>query len=541
MASLTCAYEERAKKSINSNLFRQPNDRDIETGSKKHLWINEDHEGTINAQVFDLEDHGDYSGHSDLQQLLMHATRVPALGRTSRRIIIMEDINRRYAELLGVRLKIPPEFFFAHCSEFLNLSVVDECSAVQYGRYWRVPIPQKRTLLPISKEQCGAWNIESGFFNRHVVFVEQYGINVEIGFNGQVSYWATEYDSGSWTGNPPDNSLWTIKLTIVVFILVDPHITTLRREQSPHEVKELVPLRICYRHNTEVTSNTTEDPLVQAEHRSLYASLVASHATALVAHTSRPLSATAFVRNLVRAAWEEYIWKEEWEVNDTLIQDNDDHRYYQGLSPSEVGEKENEKAKKYQAIINARRGLKLRQRRLKDINHAFALEDVELHAEHDQGGTAKLKLEREGRLWKRLRDKLEDMDASLSQHMDEYAQRAAMEERFEANRQAADAERQARSAGQLTKIATIIVPCTFVASIFSMGGSFAAGEDLFYVYWAISVPATVALLIWVLHKDIRKTWKDLRSTEWRKSQRRTWKLWLTAGCVADVEKGTKDM
>jgi hypothetical protein len=40
-----------------------------------------------------------------------------------------------------------------------------------------------------------------------------------------------------------------------------------------------------------------------------------------------------------------------------------------------------------------------------------------------------------------------------------------------------------------------------------MGGSFAAGEDLFYVYWAISVPMTVALLVWVIHREVLEWWK----------------------------------
>ncbi|KAF3008425.1 hypothetical protein E8E13_002398 [Curvularia kusanoi] len=97
--------------------------------------------------------------------------------------------------------------------------------------------------------------------------------------------------------------------------------------------------------------------------------------------------------------------------------------------------------------------------------------------------------------WKLLENRLATLEAACTDHMDEFAQRAVMEEK-------SAAIRQARSAGQLTKIATIIVPCTFVASIFSMGGSFAAGEKNLYVYWVISVPITIVLLLWVLHEDI---------------------------------------
>lgn len=107
-----------------------------------------------------------------------------------------------------------------------------------------------------------------------------------------------------------------------------------------------------------------------------------------------------------------------------------------------------------------------------------------------------------------------------------YSTRSAMEEAYEAKMQTKQADRQtttanrmARSSGQLTKIATIIVPCTFVASIFSMGGDFAAGESLFYVYWIISVSTTVGLLSWILHEDIAgvveksKRWMNSRRTK----------------------------
>ncbi|TGO47240.1 hypothetical protein BCON_0287g00100 [Botryotinia convoluta] len=123
------------------------------------------------------------------------------------------------------------------------------------------------------------------------------------------------------------------------------------------------------------------------------------------------------------------------------------------------------------------------------------------------------------------------------------------------------ANRQARSAGQLTKIATAVVPSTVVASVFSMGGNFAAGEKLFLVYWAISLPVTLALLIWVLHEDISKAWSQLtarrRSKEHESDDsesgtcsscesagtnpKRNWRRFLrrrSKGAIVDEEKAT---
>ena len=42
-----------------------------------------------------------------------------------------------------------------------------------------------------------------------------------------------------------------------------------------------------------------------------------------------------------------------------------------------------------------------------------------------------------------------------------------------------------------------------------MGGNFAAGEKVFPIYWAISLPVTFALLIWVLREEISKAWPRL--------------------------------
>lgn len=104
-----------------------------------------------------------------------------------------------------------------------------------------------------------------------------------------------------------------------------------------------------------------------------------------------------------------------------------------------------------------------------------------------------------------------NMRTEVAEYMEIFAQRATMEESFAARS-------QARSAGQLTIIATVAVPCAFVASIFSMGGPFAAGEPLFGVYWAISIPATLILLIWVLFatsKRLRRVLQQVGAQLWR--------------------------
>jgi hypothetical protein len=109
MIERTKKYECRANRALESGLFTLPNDSNAEAGSKKYLWVNETYERNVRARVFDLQGEQD-CGELNLRDLLMHATRRSIAGKISRRIIIVEGMSRRYAEILGVRLDIPPDF-----------------------------------------------------------------------------------------------------------------------------------------------------------------------------------------------------------------------------------------------------------------------------------------------------------------------------------------------------------------------------------------------------------------------------------------------
>jgi hypothetical protein len=97
MIERTKKYECRANRALESGLFTLPNDS------------NETYERNVRARVFDLQGEQD-CGELNLRDLLMHATRRSIAGKISRRIIIVEGMSRRYAEILGVRLDIPPDF-----------------------------------------------------------------------------------------------------------------------------------------------------------------------------------------------------------------------------------------------------------------------------------------------------------------------------------------------------------------------------------------------------------------------------------------------
>lgn len=293
--------------------------------------------------------------------------------------------------------------------------------------------------------------------------------------------------------------------------------------KNPETTLKLGPRLFSGRSATEVLPSATEGPIKQAESRSLYESIWKAHAAVAVEHDCKPISGTAFVRNLVRAAWEQLISQREWALFDYFQQDRYEHELYEGINAMKQKHAEKDRnAQNFHGMMGRRVELQMWRKRLKTAMRAFSMDTVDQGSEQRVPVHAKLtcSLTQEGRIWTELYEKLATMEATISNHMEALSARAALEGSFAAYRQAEEANRQtnianrhARSSGQLTKIATIIVPCTFVASIFSMGGPFAAGEHLFFVYWAISVPITIALLSWVLHGDIKKMWHKWRGNQ----------------------------
>ncbi|KAG9197579.1 hypothetical protein G6514_001242 [Epicoccum nigrum] len=487
------------KKTLRRGLLNIPGGYDSFCSSlepyPKYLWINDEYDGIIRSNVIQLCGDTPFPIFAEgaTQERLMSATTTPQPDEKCRRIIIVEDMNRRTAELLGVRLNIPTEFFFAHCNPGrLHLSVVNGASAPQLDQYWRVYLPGIRWVLgPLNEdEHSGDWMVEAGssYRENNTLLIGPKGCDgLHIDANEYVSYWATEYENESWT----------------IVLLVDPKERTLRRENDRKStLKANSPRLDPGRFATEVLPSATENPMTQAENRSI------------------PMSGTAFVRNLIRAVWEESIYRTEAEINDKLYEDRFQYGFYRDVKQTYTENDRN--AQSYHGLIQKRIEVQFWREQLKRTTYAFSM-DIDYQRSQPQLPT-KLTEARESRIWARLHEKLATMESTISNHMEAFSARAALEVSFaayrqaeeskhqtrEANEQTTIANRHARSAGQLTKIATIIVPCTFVASIFSMGGSFAAGEHLFFVYWAISVPITAALLAWVLHKDIKEMWHKWR-------------------------------
>lgn len=285
----------------------------------------------------------------------------------------------------------------------------------------------------------------------------------------------------------------------------------------------------------EIMLDSAEKDSTQPHERSIFEAVANTYDNVSPKFLGDPFSATYVVRNCIRAVWEQRVcyeesgisrtfWKNVWEHNLTKnLLESEDLGYMNAINTQAMRE--------YQHLMGMQEIIKKLKYNIRATIHKFRLRGTYYLVEKASKFEDYMKEETED--WRFLEEKLQYAEESLNDHMKTYSARSAMEETYEAkmqsrestrqtkeaNRQTAAANRMARSSGQLTKIATIIVPCTFVASIFSMGGDFAAGESLFYVYWLISVPITVGLLTWILHEDIAEAvYKSKSWFYWRRAK-----------------------
>lgn len=164
----------------------------------RHPWM-EEIDPAWRFQLFEFGGDKYHPETNSARDNLMDWTSTPTNGKSTRRIIILENVDPRIAELLGIRLEIPPEFFLAHCDEFSNIFVVDSACATNVNSYWRVQVPQARSIPKDFDRSPDIWYMESGNYDRKSVVVSQ---NTKtLFFYSQVSCWISKHDQYSWTGS----------------------------------------------------------------------------------------------------------------------------------------------------------------------------------------------------------------------------------------------------------------------------------------------------------------------------------------------------
>lgn len=125
--------------------------------------------------------------------------------------------------------------------------------------------------------------------------------------------------------------------------------------------------------------------------------------------------------------------------------------------------------------------------RLMRAKAALEAVDADLYRNIDAlgiGATAQTVEAWEADAWKSLQNAVRISKTRVEIISQAYTQAVSVRESITSNK-------QARQVGFLTSLATLFIPISFIAAIFSMGGDFSAGASRFWVYWAIAIPVVL--------------------------------------------------
>lgn len=105
--------------------------------------------------------------------------------------------------------------------------------------------------------------------------------------------------------------------------------------------------------------------------------------------------------------------------------------------------------------------------------------------------------------WEELSKSIASLNEKITQLITGYSQEASIRETRTSNY-------QARSVGRLASLATVLVPFSVTAAIFSMGGDFSAGQQLFWVFWVVAIPIAIILFCALFTTSAELLWKYCR-------------------------------
>lgn len=188
--------------------------------------------------------------------------------------------------------------------------------------------------------------------------------------------------------------------------------------------------------------------------------------------TAEPASATQFSHSIIFSLWELTIRAVEWRY--IALWDEEMSRSFQ-LHNGQWRRDDFQKMSDQQLV----------SRRLKKDFYDVCRK-LGVH-----GTTTAATPHHKARSWGWLLERITILDEQIGDMIVVYGQRSSVQESKIAND-------QARSVGRLTALATVFVPFTVTAGVFSMSDDFAAGGDKFWVFWAVAVPLAGVLLVWVL-------------------------------------------
>ncbi|KAF5637944.1 magnesium and cobalt transport [Fusarium sp. NRRL 52700] len=414
-----------------------------------HPWQDRDHGWGSQLRVFYF-DAGNFRSESprldrsnDTQQLWLdieQALDKKPSENPPRSLTLMEGMDARIAEALGVKLDIPHEFWTSHYLPESRLRLINPSGFDSIdSTYWKVEAPSQFSFI---------WT--------------------ELPDNSGNWYFT------SYSGSRP---------RALEFMLTSE--TTLTNEA----------LCISFWGNTLLTDGSSINRRIYPQQLSLWDVTVQAYENKKIITTDDPFFVTTIIRNFVLCKWEDQItsyWKQNQTVWTSSVAKS--QKALDVKSPNLLIERTRTIAADYQKLRRSRQMLQIAAFEVRRVHEAFRCDDAHYLASQTIE-RLRIQISQESLCWSHLQDHIKVLDELLFGNMTMYAQRAAMDEAFATRIQAYDSYTQTKAANEQ---AAAVNP-----SILSMNGDFAAGEPLFYVYWCVAKPLTILLLGWVVQKDVQ--------------------------------------
>ncbi|KAF4459904.1 hypothetical protein FALBO_13328 [Fusarium albosuccineum] len=496
-----------------------------------HPWVEDIPAVESRLQILDLKERRhdfpatEFHSPQDTLQYLENALSSSSPTEPSRHLILMEGMNPRLAEVLGVRLGIPPEFWLSHWGHHGRLGVFDPSFRNQdSSTYWKVQVPQLRLVSEDVSRPEGGYTVQLGYCARGTTYCDAQEKQTCV--SSVVSYWGGKLAENSWIGEHWKNMWIPVADScpkISALVLVDSptgHLTP----------RFLPPLGFTRSALSKTPTQTVADDnpfdvsgspsshrpgTIYPSNTPLWNTLVEAYKAEKTISTEDPFSATITVRNIVSSAWETKTKYDMNRLNMVWMVPHDYLPAFNVVNPDQELIKQTNTSIEYEKLVERRHSAQQNKAQIEEIIRAFRRDNFEFSSSR-QDSRLWLAKSNEARRWRDLYNQYQWMDTTMAENMTMYDHGTATEDAFATQIQAIDTYRQTvafyeetapadpmvRGSGQLARIATVAVPCIIVASIFSMNGNFAAWERLLFVYWCVVVPMTLLLLGWVMQKDI---------------------------------------
>ncbi|KAI0503236.1 hypothetical protein F5B22DRAFT_662181 [Xylaria bambusicola] len=354
----------------------------------------------------------------------------------SRRLFVLEGLSKSFIQLLGSRLRVPPSFFAAHCPHT--------------GRMHSATIDEKTD------------EADPVYFNQSSITRQLHRINLfgdvkdPLWSFERVSFWSTR-EGGSWDA----------------VLLVDPPL-----RDFVIRMGDPVPRRVLHLNSKNFNPpGIAEDSLSQdgswfapflmncagevPEMKSIFDDIISLYQGRQYQSTADPRACTD-ISEVVRKQYQMSVGSTTSTINYHVWLDKS---WTQPWTEREFG-----------GLMRAKSALESIKTSLSYNMDALGI-----------GGQSSVGEEWEDKAWNSLQSAVTALKMKVDLMSEAYTQAISVRESIIANQ-------QARQVGYLTSLATLFVPISFIAAVFSMGGDYAADQKRFYVFWAVSLPVAVVAL-----------------------------------------------